>query len=754
MANSPPASTPAPAPNLADAFVAAQLAAGKSTNRLIHEKSPYLLQHAFNPVDWYPWGDAAFTAARAQDRPIFVSIGYSTCHWCHVMERESFENEVIAASMNEHFINVKIDREERPDVDRIYMTVVQAMTGSGGWPMSVFLTPSLQPFYAGTYFPPRGAYGRPGFTDVLQQIAAQWQRDRDKIEKSAGRVVTAIGNSIATRSKGSGAGAEQNDGLTLASDAPPHPALAAVVAELVPSFDAAYGGFGGAPKFPRPGVFPALFLHHLRTGTGTGTGAGRELELAVATLQAMAAGGIYDQLGGGFHRYSVDAQWRVPHFEKMLYDQAQLIGAYTAAFQLTGDRDLGAVAVDTVEYVLRGLQASAGGFYSAEDADSAIEAVPPGEVAEKVEGGFYMWTVAQLDDALGQPAAAEVASAYGATAAGNTLADPHGELGNRNVLYRAVRASHPAVPMPEVWRQPLWQAQSQRPRPLLDDKVIAAWNGMMIGALADAAGTFQRDDFRAAAVAAAGFLGRELVGAGGELLRRYRDGEARFSAGLSDYGAVIDGLGRLYQEAGDLAALQLAVQLVPAMLERFVDADGRMFDTPEDATDLLLRSRELYDSAEPAGTTIAAQGLLLVARTLGQEHWYSAARRAVALALAEVGDHLSAVPQLASVADLAARPAAELVLTGAWEATEAFRIEVARRYLPQLAIVHVVDEAAAVWLGAWLPAIADMLRRATNADGTVQPLAYLCESFVCHAPVSDAPALAAELDAFAGRGVG
>ena len=482
--------------NRAEAFIARRRAAGQRPNRLIHEGSPYLLQHAFNPVDWYPWGEEAFAAAGAADKPLFVSIGYSTCHWCHVMEHESFEDEAIAAAMNEHFINVKIDREERPDVDRIYMSVVQAVTGSGGWPMSVFLTPQRHPFYAGTYFPPRSAYGRPGFQELLLFLARHWRQRRAEVEATAARIMTAV-----RQATGIAGGA-----ATGPAAAPDGPDLLAAVAEgLASSFDAEHGGFGAAPKFPRPAVFAALFQHC--------RGAGSEpiLEMALVTLRQMARGGMYDHLGGGFHRYSVDRYWRVPHFEKMLYDQAQLAGAYTAAYQITGDHAHATVAAATLDYLLRDLQAPEGGFYSAEDADSARD---PQRPEEKVEGAFYLWTVDQVRATFRDAGAADVEQmigAYGLTPEGNTISDPHGDFGHGNVLYRARGDG----PLPERWRAALTAVRNRRARPLLDDKIIAAWNGLAIAALAAAGRALQRDDFVTAAANAAAFVRRELLQGGG-----------------------------------------------------------------------------------------------------------------------------------------------------------------------------------------------------------------------------------------------
>ena len=709
---------PAPAANRAEAFIARRRAAGQRPNRLLGEGSPYLLQHAFNPVDWYPWGDEAFAAAAAADKPLFVSIGYSTCHWCHVMEHQSFEDAAIAAVMNEHFVNVKIDREERPDVDRIYMSVVQAVTGSGGWPMSVFLTPQRRPFYAGTYFPPRSAYGRPGFQELLLFLARHWRERRAEVEATAARITGAV-------RQAAGAAAGEPAGPPAAPDGPD--LLAAVTAGLASSFDAEYGGFGAAPKFPRPAAFTALFQHYRRTGSE------QPLEMALATLRQMARGGMHDHLGGGFHRYSVDRYWRVPHFEKMLYDQAQLAGAYTAACQLTGDHRHGEVAAATLDYLLRDLQAPEGGFYSAEDADSAGD---PQRPEEKVEGAFYLWTIDQARAAFraaGAAGADELIAAYGLTAAGNTISDPHGEFGRGNVLYRARGDG----PLPQPWREALAAARARRARPLLDDKIITAWNGLAIAALAAAGRVLQRDDFVAAAARAASFARRELL-RDGRLLRRYRAGEARHAAGLADYAYLIDGLLELYQSTGQVWPLELAGQLADAIPELFTAPDGALYDTPGGQPDLIVRTRELYDSAEPSGTAAAVLGLLRLGRLTGRNDWETAARRALAAVAGAAAAQPAAMPLLAVAADLAARPPVEVVLAGDWEQTAPLRRELARHYLPEAVVVH-LHPAAARWWQQRHPAVAAMVRDGPGAR------AYVCRNFTCDLPVSTPAALARQL---------
>ena len=423
------------------------------SNHLISEKSPYLQQHAHNPVDWYPWGEEAFEKARRESKAIFLSIGYSTCHWCHVMERESFESERIAEVLNRHFVSIKVDREERPDVDRIYMTFVQASTGSGGWPMSVFLTPDLRPFFGGPYFPPDNRYGRPGFQTLLERIADAWQNDRDRIVESGDKILEQLQDQVAH-----GHAAQALDKSILDG----------TYNYFRRSYDKTHGGFGSAPKFPRPVALEFLlrYYHHNRNDEA--------LEMTLHTLRAMADGGMHDQLGGGFHRYSVDERWFVSHFEKMLYDQAQLAITYLEAFQITRDPVYAGIARDIFEYVLRDMTSSEGGFYSAEDADSPL----PENPAEKGEGAFYVWTRPEIDAILGHPAAAGFCRRYGVETDGNVADDPHGEFQGKNILY--VHAAR--EPVDERSVALLLAARSRRPRPHLDDKILTAWNGLMISA--------------------------------------------------------------------------------------------------------------------------------------------------------------------------------------------------------------------------------------------------------------------------------
>src|SRR5277367_3570775 len=457
------------------------------SNHLISEKSPYLQQHAHNPVDWYPWGPPAFERARQEDKPIFLSVGYSTCHWCHVMERESFENDDVAAILNRWFVPVKVDREERPDVDRIYMTFVQASTGGGGWPMSVFLTPELKPFFGGTYFPPDNRYGRPGFGAILQRIAEAWRNER-------GRIVQSSGDVIAQLTQYAGA-----SGPSIGI--PDKTVLDSAFQHFRRMFDSAHGGFGGAPKFPRPVVFNFLLRYYARSPEQETSQ--EALEMTLQTLRAMANGGMHDQLGGGFHRYSVDERWFVPHFEKMLYDQAQLAISYLEAFQITHDPFYAKIARSTPDYVLRDMTHPEGGFYSAEDADSVID---PANPKEKGEGAFYIWSAEELKHALSDHQYKRFASIYGVEPNGNVPDDPHGEFTGKNILYLREPLNDATEDELQPAKTALLAIRSNRVRPHLDDKILTAWNGLMISAFAKGAQILDDPRYLAAAQRAAHFI--------------------------------------------------------------------------------------------------------------------------------------------------------------------------------------------------------------------------------------------------------
>ncbi len=572
-------------------------------NRLLSEKSPYLLQHAGNPVDWRPWSEEAFAAARREGKLVFLSVGYATCHWCHVMAHESFEDTDVAGVLNEHFVSVKVDREERPDVDRVYMAFVQQTTGGGGWPMSVWMTPGGRPFYGGTYFPPTERWGKPGFRDLLLEMARLWRDERSRVERAA--------ESVAERLAATGGASEAG------AEVPGTSALDAATRDFVSSYDWRNGGFGGAPKFPRPSELLFLLTEHRRAGNP------KLRDVVAHTLAAMAAGGIRDQIGGGFHRYSVDARWRVPHFEKMLYDQAQLVLAYLDAAQVTGDRGFVDVAEDTLRYVERDMTSEQGAFFSAEDADSLPPDAPPG--AHASEGAFYLWTMGELERLLG-PDTPVFCERYGVERDGNALNDPHGEFTGRNILYEArpieAIAGETDGSADEVSatlrraRQILLRVREARPRPQLDDKILTAWNGLMIGAFARASRAVPVSDYLQTAQRAASFVRTRMWDqAAGRLCRRYRDGEAAIDAFAEDYACLIFGLLELYQAGGDQSWLEWAVELQRRQDALFWDAaSGGWFSTDGCDPTLLWRFKEDYDGAEPAASSVSVHNLQTLAR--------------------------------------------------------------------------------------------------------------------------------------------
>jgi uncharacterized protein YyaL (SSP411 family) len=701
-------------------------------NRLAAEHSPYLLQHQHNPVDWYPWGDDAFARARTEDKPIFLSIGYSTCHWCHVMEHESFENEEVAATLNRHFVSIKVDREERPDVDRVYMTFVQATTGSGGWPMSVWLTPSLEPFYGGTYFPPSSRWGRPGFIEVLTEIARVWREERPKVTQSAATIVERLRG---IRSAG-GAAAIPGTG-----------ALDNTAREFAAAFDARRGGFGEAPKFPRPSELLFLMREHARTG------AEAPRDMALITLRAMALGGMRDHVGGGFHRYSVDGDWRVPHFEKMLYDQAQLVLAYLEAAQITGDRFFANVAIDTLEYVRRDLTDAGGGFYSAEDADSLPPEQAGDPAAHKMEGAFYIWRDEEIGEALGGDADL-FRHRYGIRPDGNAPADPQGEFTHKNLLYTAralddiAAASGRTVDDLEATlaraRAILRDRRSARPRPHLDDKILTAWNGLMIAAFARAARVLDRSDYADVARRAAAFIRARLWNAdGGTLLRRYRQGDANVDGYAEDYAFLIWGLLELFEADGDPAWLEWARTLQQRQDERFWDpVDGGWFSTTGRDPSVLLRLKEDYDGAEPAASSVSVLNLLTLSHLFPGQGFEDPIERTLGIFSARAAQFGRAVPMMLAALSTYHHGLPQLVLVGdpQQQTARAMLAEVRRRYLPTTIVVPVASSHREA-LSRVLPWTAAM------DAGTSGAAAYLCRDFVCRAPTSSSEELARELDA-------
>lgn len=702
-------------------------------NALAREKSPYLLQHANNPVEWLAWGEEAFRRAREEGKPVFLSVGYSTCHWCHVMERESFENDETARVMNEHFINVKVDREERPDVDLTYMAFVQATTGRGGWPMNVWLTPNLKPFLGGTYFPPEDREGRIGFPRVLNRVAELWATKRDELLEQGERVVNLL--------------REQAEEAPLSEGEVPLESVFDIAAEqLKESFDTHFGGFNRAPKFPRPVLLNLLFRIHERAGAeGTSEGRGA-LTMAQETLQGMACGGIYDHLGGGFHRYSVDQFWHVPHFEKMLYDQAQLAVSYMEAFQVTGVESYRVVADKVLEYVLREMTSPEGGFYSAEDADSLLDE----SSKERAEGAFYVWRFDELESALGVDSMdlGIFAQLYGAEKDGNIRpeSDPLGELKGKNVLYR-VRSEGQVADEMRIDRKVvhaslnksggrLFKARMKRPRPHLDDKIITAWNGLMISAFARAHAAFGNETYRDAAVKAAEFVRNNLVNPeGGGLLRSYRDGPGEVPGFAPDYALMIQGLLDLYGAVLDVSWLRWAVDLQVKFDELYFDAARRGYlSVSEAAENSILSIKEDHDGAEPSPNSIGALNLLRLAELTGEKRWKEKAASIIDSVRHVLTGMPLGMPQMAVALDhLLAKPSQIVIAAGddyGLKSGELLRV-IRSSFRPKTTLILLDSDEAVAFFGETSPAIAEMKPR----DG--KTAVYVCEDFACRAPVTE-----------------
>ena len=592
------------------------------TNRLAREKSPYLQQHQHNPVDWFAWGNEAFAKARAENKPIFLSIGYSTCHWCHVMERESFENEGVAKYINEHFVSIKVDREERPDVDKIYMTAAQAMSGQGGWPLNCFLTPDLKPFFAGTYFPPEAKYGRPSFLQLLHQISEVWRTRRDDVAASAEDL----------HQKLDGFTSHQTNSNVILSPA----ILSNAASQFKAEYDPQNGGFGGAPKFPRPSQ-PAFVLR-----CGVRLHDQEAVKMVLHTCDRMAAGGIHDQLGGGFARYSVDAQWLVPHFEKMLYDNAQLVNLYLDAFLVSGETKYATIARDIIQYVLRDMTHRGGGFFSAEDADS-----------EGKEGKFYCWTKDELSKLLSVEEFNVATRYFGITDGGNFVdhSDPS-PLPNQNVL-SIVNPDVSAADQPLLAsaEKKMFEARAKRVRPHLDDKILASWNGMMLGAIARAYAILGDETYRAAAEKNLAFLQKELWNAKTKTLyHRWRDGERDSVQLLDAYSDLMAGVIDLYEATLEPKHLEFALALAETMLAKFYDAkDGGFFQSGADTKDLILRVKEDYDGAEPSGNSVATLALLKLAAITDNKEFKMASEKTLRL----LAQRLQKLPQAVPYALLA-----------------------------------------------------------------------------------------------------
>jgi uncharacterized protein YyaL (SSP411 family) len=687
----------------------------RHTNRLAAETSPYLLQHAHNPVDWYPWGPEALARARDLDRPIFLSIGYAACHWCHVMERESFEDEATAADLNDGFVSIKVDREERPDLDAVYMDAVQAMTGQGGWPMSVFLTPEGRPFYGGTYYPNLARYGMPSFRQVLAGVREAWTERRTDVAASATRLSEAIAKgqrapAVRGASEPSGPIAQGTDRL-----------LRAAVEALDRSFDAREGGWGDAPKFPQPMTIELLLREHLRTGDE------RARTMAMLTLEAMARGGIRDHLGGGFARYATDRVWLVPHFEKMLYDNAQLARAYLHSWQLSREQQFADVASETLDFMARELRADGGAFTSSLDADTEGE-----------EGATYVWDATQIRSLLG--ADAELfAAAYGVTDNGNWE--------GRTILARARSdgdvSSLLGIPEEEVGRRlgearrRLKDARDKRPQPRRDDKVLASWNGLALSAFAEAARALPDGDrFAQVAVEAAEFLWSTLRDEQGRLRRSWKDGRVGPPGVLEDHTHLAEGLLAVYETTFDERWFEAARSLIDTALEHFADPDGGSWDTADDADELFARPRGLQDNALPSGNAMAATVLLRVAALTGEGRYREAAERTLGPLLAAAAQYPTAFPQWLLAGQLAMARIDEIAIVGEPGApsTEALIAVTWKGFRPWQVVASAPDAGTSV-----VPLLADRDRVEGRAT------AYVCHGLACLRPVTDPAELEAQL---------
>jgi uncharacterized protein YyaL (SSP411 family) len=689
----------------------------RSPNRLIREKSPYLLQHARNPVDWYPWGGEAFARAEREDKPVFLSIGYATCHWCHVMAHESFEDEEVAELLNRSFVCIKVDREERPDIDAVYMEVCQMVTGQGGWPLTIIMTPDKRPFFAATYLPKERRFAVYGLLELLPRIVDAWNSQREELLRSSEKITGML------QARQTGAPGPDPD-ASLLDDG---------YEELVLRFDPEYGGFGEAPKFPTPHVLLFLLRYWKRTGTK------RALDMVVKTLDAMRDGGICDQVGGGFHRYSTDVQWRVPHFEKMLYDQALLLMAYTEAFQATGQARFRQTSEEIIFYLLRDLRSPEGGFFSAEDADS-----PGGE------GAFYRWTAAELSAVLGEEDGALAARIFNVRSTGHPGDATDDDTG---ILYRTRPPSELAIslgiPEPAFTRrlasirERLSAAREKRPRPSRDDKVLADWNGLAIAALAKAARVFGNQQAGAAAEQTIAFLLAKMRTGAGGLLHRYRDGEAAIPAFADDYAFVMHALIELYETTFGAWYLSEALGLNDHFIAHFLDAaEGGFFSVADDAEQLFARKKDIYDGAIPSANSVSCENLIRLSRLTGDPKYEAQASSIARLFSVRARDHPSAHAWFLCAIDRATGQSQEIVIAGdtGAEDTERMIALVRGRYLPGSAVLFRSTSEPDQVLARLAPFTEDLTMREGRAT------AYLCSGHACSVPITDPEALREALD--------
>jgi len=684
-------------------------------NNLLNEKSPYLLQHAYNPVDWHPWNEETFALSKKENKPIFLSIGYSTCYWCHVMEREVFENKEIAKIMNEYFINIKVDREERPDVDRVYMTALQSMTGAGGWPMSMFLTPDLKPFYGATYIPPKAKYGRAGFEDVITQIHDVWINKENEVRKSGEQIVTKLNELISKRSDSESELSKET--------------LTNAFSQIQKIYDDEYGGFGQGNKFPRPVVYNFLLDYYYHTKDFAA------VDMVSFTLKKMYEGGMYDHLSGGFHRYSVDNIWRVPHFEKMLYDQAQLIVTYANTYLVTKNKFYLFVSEDTAAYVLENLRSKEGGFYSAEDAES----LPEAGAKLKKEGAYNLWEKKEIEIILNEIEAKIFEFFYGIENHGNTLNDPHEVFGKKNVLFVANDIYETAKKFdktPEEIAEIIDEARSKlliernkRPKPHLDDKILTSWNGLMISAFTKIFQATQKKEYLDYANQTVEFILNNLYNKEDKmLLHRYRDGEARFTGTLEDYSFFISALIDMYESTFEIHYLKTAIEINNITIEKFYDNEKGGFFDVTNSDDILLKTKDSYDGAEPAGNSIQIMNLLKLGFMTDDKGLIEKAEMSLKLFYTDLNRLPFSSPQMLCALSFYMHSPKEIILSGNLESEKLKEILklIFETYIPNKVLLFAADE---------LQSISKFISSIVNSSGKDE--VYVCEDYKCNLPTDD-----------------
>ncbi len=688
-----------------------QSTSNKKPNRLINEKSPYLLQHAYNPVDWYAWNEEAFEKARKENKPIFLSIGYSTCHWCHVMEKESFEDQEVAKLMNQTFVSIKVDREERPDIDSTYMHVCQMMTGSGGWPLTIIMTPDRKPFFAATYLPKESKHGRAGMMDVIPQIKALWEFQKGKIQSISSQITTSL----------------KESSTDLPGSKLDHSLLHTTYEQLSQMFDEEYGGFGKTPKFPTPQNLMFLLRYWKRTGDK------RALHMVEKTLQAMQWGGIYDHIGFGFHRYSTDSKWLVPHFEKMLYDQAMLAMAYTEAYQATGKETFGKTTREILTYVFRDISSSEGGFFSAEDADS-----------EGVEGKFYVWSIDEINQLISTKEVDVIINIFNLEDEGNYLEEATIRKTGTNILHRTLSLSEISlrlkIPVGEIQKllesakKKLFTAREKRARPFKDDKVLTDWNGLMIAALAKAAQALDEPIYDETAKEAANFILEKMRDPSGKLYHRYRDGEVAVDGFLNDYAFLIWGLIELYESTLEVSYLKAAIEINDYALQHFWDEkNGGFYFTSDETEQLFVRRKDIYDSAIPSGNSVAMLNLIRLGRITAQPELEKKAAQ-IGSAFSEKALQVpTACTQLMSALDFALDTSLEIVIVGHPSATdtESMLQTLKHAFLPNKILLFRPAEQESPEITQYAPYTKDLKSIDNKATG------YVCQNYQCQLPTTN-----------------